>query len=211
MNNKSFTVAYLDFAMNAVFLLAILVVILLLLVNEEDAKRKDIEVQDNFLITMSWNNKSYYDLDMHVMSPFGENISFSRRDTRWGTLERDDLGKANDFLLLDSVKIEFKFNREVVHLREIPNGRYIVNVHCWFIPKEQNLEQEQNIKIQFIQIKPNYKILYEKELDIQLNEKDEYTLFSFDYEKNKPVNVDTISQTNFVKDIVKAHEESMRP
>ena len=49
-------------------------------------------------------------------------------------LDRDDLGRTSDIMMIDGEKIVIKINREVVTMRGIAKGDYYINIHVYNKP-----------------------------------------------------------------------------
>jgi hypothetical protein len=202
-SEKETNTAFNDTALNLALSLTIMFVIAMLLmaqVKNLKTSEADVKVNDDFLITLDWNNKSGYDMDIHVRNPLGETVWFRKQDAPWATLERDDLGRVSDMMLVDGEVNILEVNREVIHLHNMIPGEYTINVHYYHNDNMLDVPP-QDIHVEFLQLKPYYKILYTKLYPIQLEYKQEYTLFSFTYEKNQSIfNVDTQTQIPFIFD-----------
>lgn len=93
------------------------------------AAQASIEPKAEFMLEMTWPDGSLDDIDLWVLLPDGRKVGFNRQDTGLATLDRDDRGAYGDvFRDGDQVKV-IRANREVVALRGIAPGRYIVNAH----------------------------------------------------------------------------------
>lgn len=199
-NKQPFQASLNDITMNMALIFGVLFIIAFLMIQSKNNDVSKIDSVDTFLVTMNWIEATNFDMDIHVRNPEGEIINYYNEDKPWGTLERDDLGNSNDTQYVDNLPILFNYNREVVHLRNMIDGRYTVNVH--FYANKEVADRKtfpQSIEVEFLQLEPEYKIVYKKKLTIELAEKEEYTVFSFDYVKGTSMtNVDTIEQVPFV-------------
>lgn len=75
-----------------------------------------------FIATIEWPKDSRADVDIIMLLPTGEKIMFTSRDASLGVLDTDDLGnKAIDAVV----------RREVISLRKIIPGEYVVHVLLW--------------------------------------------------------------------------------
>lgn len=163
------TISYIDLVFNLALAFVVLFIIAILMI-QPIAKQGDITTKDSLLITMDWNEATGYDMDLHLQQADGNHISFVNRESLIASLERDDLGRINDV-------VGFIINREVIHIRKLTDGDYIVNVH--FYANSQSESLPQNITVEFLQIEPKYEILAKKTVSFQLSVKEEVTLFSF--------------------------------
>ena len=63
--------------------------------------------------------------------PNGETVSYLKKDAGWLHLDRDDQGIINDVVTIDGEEIIYPINREVVTLRGIIPGEYILNLYLY--------------------------------------------------------------------------------
>ena len=124
------SVAFIDLLFNITIGLAMLFIIAFLLINPI-AKKGDVIVNAEFIITMSWPKDSKDDIDLYVMDPAGNIVYFRDKDNGLMHLDRDDLGDKNDQISTDSGIISFNLNEEHLTIRGIVPGEYIVNAH-WY-------------------------------------------------------------------------------
>ena len=122
---------FLDLLFNVLIGFVFLFIVSFLLINPI-AKRADIEVKAEFLITVFWPDNLEDDVDIYVEDPVGNLVWFKSREPGLMHLDRDDLGKRNDEVVTAAGTILFPENREIVTLRGIVPGEYVVNVHCYF-------------------------------------------------------------------------------
>jgi len=99
-----------------------------LLAISPDAKEGKIDSKAEFIITMDWPDSHPDDLDMFVQDPIGNIAWYRHREAGFLTLDRDDRGGANDFILVNGRKIPSPIREEIVTLRGIVAGEYTVNV-----------------------------------------------------------------------------------
>ncbi len=122
---------FLDLLFNILIGFVFLFIVSFLLINPI-AKRADIEVKAEFLITVFWPDNLEDDIDVYVEDPAENLVWFKSREPGLMHLDRDDLGKRNDEVVTAAGTILFPENREIVTLRGIVPGEYVVNVHCYF-------------------------------------------------------------------------------
>ena len=95
-------------------------------------KAKDApEPKAEFLITVTWPDNYQDDVDTYVKDPSENVVFFQAREEGLMHLDRDDLGRRNDRIITPNGVIEFKGNREIVTLRNITPGEFIVTVHMY--------------------------------------------------------------------------------
>jgi hypothetical protein len=93
-----------------------------------DAKDGKIDSKAEFIITMDWPDNHPDDLDLFVQDPAGNIAWYRRREAGFLVLDRDDRGGANDFIVVNSKKIPSAIREEIVTVRGIIPGEYVVNV-----------------------------------------------------------------------------------
>jgi hypothetical protein len=101
---------------------------LALLAISPDSKEGKIDSKAEFIITMDWPDNHPDDLDLFVQDPLGNIAWYRHREAGFLTLDRDDRGGANDFIMVNDRKIPSPIREEIVTLRGIVAGEYTVNV-----------------------------------------------------------------------------------
>ena len=113
---------------------AFLFFIALLAMNPE-AKEGKIESKAEFIISMSWPDDHPDDIDLYAEDPLGNIVWYHVREGGFMMLDRDDRGSANNTITVDGRKITSSFRQEIVSIRGIIPGEYIVNVHYFLATK----------------------------------------------------------------------------
>ena len=99
-----------------------------LLAISPDAKEGKIDSKAEFIITMDWPDNHPDDLDLFVQDPVGNIAWYRHREAGFLTLDRDDRGGANDFIVVNGRKIPSPIREEIVTVRGIVPGEYTVNL-----------------------------------------------------------------------------------
>ena len=168
---------FVDLLFNILIGFVFLFIISFLLINPI-AKRADIEVKAEFLITVMWPDNLEDDVDTYVEDPAGNLVWFRSREPGLMHLDRDDLGKRNDEVVTAAGTILFPENREIVTLRGIVPGEYVVNIHMYFKVGQEPVP----VTIQIDKINPYSVVLRET---IELKSKgDEVTVARFSVKSN---------------------------
>ena len=100
---------------------------LLAIKTKEDEGKVDPKLE--FLITVSWPDKHPDDIDMFVRDPIGNMVWYRRRESGFMVIDRDDRGGLNDFIMVNGQKVPSPIRQEIVSLRGIVAGEYIVNIY----------------------------------------------------------------------------------
>jgi hypothetical protein len=93
-----------------------------------DAKEGKVDSKAEFIITMDWPDNHPDDLDLFVQDPIGNIAWYRHREAGFLTLDRDDRGGANDFIVVNGRKLPSPIREEIVTLRGVVAGEYTVNV-----------------------------------------------------------------------------------
>ena len=101
---------------------------LALLAISPDSKEGKVDSKAEFIITMDWPDSHPDDLDLFVQDPVGNIAWYRHREAGFLTLDRDDRGGANDFIVINGRKIPSPIREEIVTVRGIVPGEYTVNV-----------------------------------------------------------------------------------
>ncbi len=102
--------------------------IALIAISAQKSKGK-ADSKAEFLISLSWPDSHPDDFDLFVEDPLQNVAWYRRRDIGFMALERDNRGNANDFIVVNGKKTYSPTRQEVVSLRGIIAGEYIVNAY----------------------------------------------------------------------------------
>ena len=132
------SLAFTDLLFNVLIGFAFMFIVAFILINpvEKDA---DIESKAEFMIIMEWDDKSAYDVDLWMEDPVGNIVGFPNMNAGLLHLDKDDLGISNDTVILaDGTTKTIYLNREVMTIRGIVPGEYIVNNHLYSMKGQQS-------------------------------------------------------------------------
>jgi hypothetical protein len=93
-----------------------------------DSKEGKVDSKAEFLITMDWPDNHPDDLDLFVQDPIGNIAWYRHREAGFLTLDRDDRGGANDFIIVNGRKLSSPIREEIVTVRGVVAGEYTVNI-----------------------------------------------------------------------------------
>ena len=105
---------------------------IVLLAVSPDSKDGKIDSKAEFIITMDWPDNHPDDLDLFVQDPVGNIVWYRHREAGFLTLDRDDRGGGNDFIVVNGKKIPSPIREEVVTVRGIVPGEY---TECSQLPR----------------------------------------------------------------------------
>ena len=184
VGNRYFSsTAFIDLLFNIIVGVAFLFLIAFILINPV-SKKNDVESKADFLVILTWDDKSNDDIDLWMRDPVGNIMSFKSKDVGFMHLDRDDLGSRNDKIKMPDGTIKYVvLNREIAALRGTLEGWYIVNVHVY--RKNKMVDPEDGVSkfiptkaaVELIQVNPyRVKVMHELVVDRQGQE---FTLFAF--------------------------------
>lgn len=170
-----------DLLFNALLGFTFLFLIAIMFMNPV-AKKGIIDPKAEYIITIAWPDNSPDDVDTWVEDPNGNLIWFRNREAGLVHLDRDDRGLVNDTINVNGEEIQNPLNQEVITIRGVVPGEYIVNVH--YYATETGLPLPVTVKVS--KVNPALEIVYYG--DILLEKKgDEKTAVRFVIDKSGKV------------------------
>ena len=142
MNNEKYksTIGFTDLLFNILVGFAFLFIIAFLLIKPE-TKKKDFDRNAEFVVVLEWDKEAKGDIDLYVEDPLGDKCSFRQTVANFMHLDKDDLGSINDTVInADGTVSTVKINREVITIRGIIAGEYIINAHYYSERDYSNLD-----------------------------------------------------------------------
>ena len=133
MNNEKYksTIGFTDLLFNILVGFAFLFIIAFILIKPE-AKKQDFERKAEFVVVLEWDHDQPDDIDLYVRDPTNSTVHFRLPTANFMYLDKDDLGYANDIVKnIDGTITKVNINREVVTIRGIIPGEYIINAHYY--------------------------------------------------------------------------------
>ncbi len=130
---------------------------LALLAISPDAKEGKIDSKAEFLITLDWPDAHPDDLDLFVQDPAGNIAWYRHREAGFLTLDRDDRGGANDFVVVNGKRITSSIREEIVTVRGILAGEYTVNVSHFVATTGQKVPAK--VKVQ--KLNPTAQVIFD--------------------------------------------------
>lgn len=129
-----------DMLFNMLIAFVFCFIVALLAMNPKLSKAGDVPAKAEYIITLSWPDNDPNDLDAWVQGPGGDLVWFRQREAGLLHLDRDDRGVSNDTVIVDGRRIVHPINQEVVTLRGIAPGEYVVNAHYYDGSKNEKPE-----------------------------------------------------------------------
>lgn len=164
---------------------------------------KKIDENSQIMITMTWDDQSADDMDLWLMDPQKDKIGYNHRENSFVSLDRDDRGVENDFIIVDGQKKEIRHNEEIVRIRKRQPGHYVVNV--MFYSRHEDPETKtssvgpQQVTVVLTQVNPTYKVLFKRVVEIE-QPGIQKTIVSFDIDTDSEIGDFTTEEIPFLQD-----------
>ncbi len=130
-NRYKSSIGFTDMLFNILVGFAFLFIVAFLLIKPEQ-KKADFERKAEFVVVMEWDHDEPDDIDLYVQDPTETKVHFRLPITNFMYLDKDDLGYANDVVKnVDGTVKKVNINREVVTIRGIIPGEYVINAHYY--------------------------------------------------------------------------------
>ena len=130
-NKYKSTIGFTDMLFNVLVGFAFLFIVAFLLIKPE-SKKEDFERKAEFVVVMEWDHDQPDDIDLYVQDPTQAKVHFRLPIVNFMYLDKDDLGASNDTVVnADGSSSTVKINREVITIRGIIKGEYIINAHYY--------------------------------------------------------------------------------
>lgn len=175
------------------------------LTNQETVPKPDgMQMKTEFIIEMTWPDKAFDDVDMHLLLPDGSMVGYNSKDHGYAVLDRDDMGAFGDTITRpDGTTKLIEQNKEVISIRAIVPGRYVVNGRVFREMSSINeLQAEVKLpyKATFKLTSVNPRVKEEVSQDVQLTQVGEQiTAFSFTVTpEGKITDINTVDQIAFI-------------
>ena len=166
--------AFTDLLFNIVVGVTFLFMLAFLLINPV-TKKNNVESKADYLIILTWDEKTDHDIDLWIRDPLNKIMSFKSKDVGFMHLDRDDLGSRNDKITMPDGTVKFiRENREIAALRGTLAGEYSVNVDAY----RKRTPEDVAVKVELIRVNP-YKLLQMQEFIIS-KQGQEHSVFQFE-------------------------------
>jgi hypothetical protein len=163
-----------DMLFNMLIAFVFCFVIAILAFNPQARKAGDVPAKAEFMVTVSWPDGNPNDVDAWVMEPGGKTLWFRQRDAGLLHLDRDDRGAKNSSVLVNGREFSSPIRQEIVTLRGIVPGEYVVNAHYY----DSGDQQPVDVSVSVVKINPQAEIVFTGTQQIP-RKGDERTLIRF--------------------------------
>lgn len=170
-----------DLLFNALLGFTFLFLVAIMFMNPE-AKSGIIDPKAEYIMTITWEDFSPDDIDVWVEDPDGRLLYFRNPEVGLLHLDRDDRGMANDTIEVAGKEIENPLNQEVVTLRGVVQGEYVVNLHYYASESKKPVD----VNINLSKVNPALKVEYYDTITLE-EEGAEKTAFRFRIDRDGDV------------------------
>ena len=147
--------AFTDILFNALLGFAFMFFVAFILIRPQMPEGKIIPKAE-FMITAQWPDGYTDDIDLIVEDGEGNLVWVDTREAGLMHLDRDDRGSLGDSITVNGQRIENPLNQEIVTLRGIAAGEYVVNLLHYKAPAKRNVE----VKVKVEKLNPQVSLIY---------------------------------------------------
>ena len=144
-----------DLLFNALLGFTFLFLVAVMLINPE-ARTGIIDPKAEYIISIRWPDDTPDDMDIWVRDPNGEILWFRNPEIGLLHLDRDDRGIINDTITINGEEKANPLNQEVVTIRGVVRGEYVVNVHYYSTGTEMPVPVDVRVE----KVNPTLKVVY---------------------------------------------------
>lgn len=145
-----------------------------------------IDPKAEMMITVTWPDDNPDDVDTYVQDPANNIVWYNQREGGLMNLERDDRGMFKDVVLLDGKEISNPLNQEIVAIRGLQDGQYIVNIVHYIANGSAPLP----VQVKVEKLNPTVKVIYYQTLELK-GTGDEQTAVRFTLKGQDVMDVNT--------------------
>jgi len=144
-----------DLLFNALLGFTFLFLVAIMFMNPE-SKSGIIDPKAEYILTVTWEDNSPDDIDVLVEDPEGQIVWFRTPEAGLLHLDRDDRGLVNDTITMNGEEAQNPLNQEVVTLRGVVKGEYIVNLHYYASETGKPVD----VQVRLAKVNPKLEIVY---------------------------------------------------
>lgn len=152
---RTYSDPFTDLLFNALLGFTFLFLVAIMFMNPE-AKSGIIDPKAEYILTITWEDNNPDDIDVWVEDPDGQIIWFRNREAGLLHLDRDDRGLVNDTIVVNGETLQNPLNQEVVTLRGVVTGEYVVNLHYYATETKEPVA----VEVRLVKVNPKLEILY---------------------------------------------------
>ena len=151
-----------DLLFNALLGFTFLFLVAIMFMNPE-AKSGIIDPKAEYILTITWEDNNPDDIDVWVEDPDGRLVWFRNPEAGLLHLDRDDRGLLNDTLIINGEEVQNPLNQEVITIRGVVKGEYVVNLH--YYASETDAPVDVNLRL--VKVNPSLEVIYYDSVNLQ--------------------------------------------
>ncbi len=163
---------------------------------------KKIDETSQLMITLTWGDNSADDMDLWVLDPSKDQIGYSHRQNSFVSLDHDDLGNGENYIIVNGVRQEIYHNEEITRIQKMEPGHYVVNVMFYARKEDPQTHIKsfgpQPVTVTLLEVNPAYSVLFKRTFMMN-NEFQQETAFSFDITADGQVDDFTTEEVPFLQ------------
>jgi hypothetical protein len=180
-----------DMLFNLLIAFVFCFIVALLAMNPKALKAGDVPAKAEYMMTLSWPDGNPNDIDAWAQGPSGDLVWFRAREAGLMHLDRDDRGLENDSIVVNGRKLINPINQEVVTIRGIAPGEYVVNAHYYESKDSTPVE----VTLTVVKVNPKAEIVFHGQQTLA-KKGDEATLVRFSIAPNGDISdIGTLAKT----------------
>lgn len=144
-----------DLLFNTLLGFVLMFFIAILFLNPDEQKAK-VDLDAQYVITVTWPDNVPDDIDTWIQDPKGQVAWYRNRNAGLVHLDRDDRGMLNDKITINGKEVANPLNQEVVAIRGVVPGEYVVNLHYY----ESETQQPVDVLVRMARINPVYEVVF---------------------------------------------------
>ena len=144
-----------DLLFNALLGFTFLFLVAIMFINP-DSKSGIVDAKAEYILSIRWEDDSPDDIDLWVEDPDGRLVWFRNREAGLLHLDRDDRGLVNDTITVNGQVLQNSLNQEIVSLRGIVPGEYVVNLHYYATETKKPVD----VTVRLVKVNPRLEIIY---------------------------------------------------
>ena len=111
-----------------------------------------------FLVTLTWDSQTDDDVDLWIQDPANNIMFFREKEVGLMHLDRDDLGRRKDTVVINGQLITQYINQEIATIRGFIPGEWIINIHMY----RKSYQNPANINVRVDKLNPRFHTLVDK-------------------------------------------------
>lgn len=170
-NRNAKTVWALADLMGAFFMVVTVMFLIAAAQMHPQSDQGNVKLRTQGLITLTWADGSYTDLDLWVRGPGNTIVGYPSKDGRFMHLDRDDLGLSSNTFTLNGQTQTVPQNTENISVQKWVTGEWVVNVHYY-----SGAAPLQKATIKVMALSP-YRVIYQGTLPVAGQQEETFVSF----------------------------------